>query len=142
MRKLLFLFVLVLFAGCHKNTYTEGTYYTSISNNNYKIYFKAARSNSMEQVKDYLLYKSAQVSLDKGYKYFAVTVPEYGLLEDKDLKRDDICVRDTDNTYPYLCSIDIVATNHPGTDGNRYNSITVMNAVKDKYPNILTEIQR
>ena len=67
---------LIFLSGCstsyQSKSFSGGYLETQLDENVYKVYFHGNRHTGIERVADFTLLRSAQLTLEKGYKYFLV----------------------------------------------------------------------
>jgi len=83
MKKLIYLFVIaMLVSGCatgyHKMGYTGGFSETKIQDDIYKVRFSGNPKCEMGRAEDFVLLRSAEVTLENGYKYFVIVDEKSG----------------------------------------------------------------
>lgn len=76
MKKLLVLAIAILISGCatgyQKSGFGGGFNETQLSENVWKVHFRGNAKTSMERATDFCLLRSAELTLENGYKYFAI----------------------------------------------------------------------
>ena len=83
MKKIIYLFVmLILISGCatgyHKIGYTGGFSETKIQDGIYKVRFSGNSKCEMGRAEDFVLLRSAEVTLENSYKYFVIVDEKSG----------------------------------------------------------------
>ncbi len=77
MKNILVILALVFLVGCatsyERNGFNGGFSDTQISANMFKVYFEGNSNTSVERASDFLLLRSAELTLREGYKYFTVS---------------------------------------------------------------------
>ncbi len=77
MRKLLLLLTTVLLIGCtspyHAKNSRGGYSETQLKPNSFEVRFKGNKATDPEEAKDFTLLRSAELTLEYGYKYFTVS---------------------------------------------------------------------
>ncbi len=101
MRNILVILALVLLVGCatpyERNSFNGGFSDTQISANMFKVYFEGNSNTSAERASDFLLLRSAELTLREGYKYF--TVQDKKEIVEKDSFTTPIRVRTKGKTH-------------------------------------------
>lgn len=78
MNKILFIATLLLVSGCKTGNYQEfnggiGYQSSQLNNNEYNVTYTGRQSTNIKKVNDFVLLRSAEITLEKGYKYFVIT---------------------------------------------------------------------
>lgn len=78
MKKILSIAIFLLVSGCNSGNYQEfagGVGYQSskINNNEYNVSYTGTQTTDIKKVNDFVLLRSAELTLEKGYKYFVIT---------------------------------------------------------------------
>jgi hypothetical protein len=72
----LVLIALIFFIGCatsyQKNGFSGGFSETQLSENIWKVHFNGNAHSTMERAEDFCLLRSAELTLENGYRYFAI----------------------------------------------------------------------
>ena len=73
---LLFLAIGIFLGGCatsyQKSGFSGGFSETQLSENVWKVHFRGNAKTTMERATDFCLLRSAELTLENGYKYFAI----------------------------------------------------------------------
>jgi len=95
----LVLIALIFFIGCatsyQKNGFSGGFSETQLSENIWKVHFKGNAQTTMERATDFCLLRSAELTLENGYKYLAI------LDESSDTKSSNFTTPQKAYTDPY-----------------------------------------
>lgn len=78
MKVKLFLLISLFLAGCTTGNYqrfNDGVGYqeTQLNTNEYNVTYTGTRSTNIKKVNDFVLLRSAEITLENGYKYFMIT---------------------------------------------------------------------
>lgn len=77
MKNILIIITLLLVSACKTGNYQEFTggvgYQSSqINNNEYNVTYTGTQSTNIKKVNDFVLLRSAEITLEQGYKYFVI----------------------------------------------------------------------
>ena len=108
MRYIFLLIFSLLLISCktpyQKTGLTGGYEESQLSENIYRVYFRGNGYTSMERAADFALIRAAELTIDKGYKFFAI------ISNDETLKHDANLVNSYDpNTGGYTASRIVVS---------------------------------
>jgi hypothetical protein len=95
----LVLIALIFFIGCatsyQKNGFSGGFSETQLSENIWKVHFRGNAKTTMERATDFCLLRSAELTLENGYKYFSIVD------ENSDTKSSNFSTPQRAYTNPY-----------------------------------------
>lgn len=131
--------VLSLFTSCatpYQSGGMMGGYSESqLNNDTYKVSFTGNAYTSLNKVQNYLLYRCAQLTLGKGYKYFVIlteNVDDTGSICQTELDKNTADSNEFDwvkvDNSSYYC--DETNANHSLSGGDKYGDRVVMKMVE------------
>lgn len=136
MKKLFFLLSLViLLSSCatkyHRKSITGGYSDIQIDKNTFQVSFKGNSRTSMERSVDFGLLRSAELTINNGYKYFTILKGNRFLKEDYNYGIDDFGPYTHIVLKPRIHFKIKCYTNKP--EKHSYNAVLLANSIRDKY---------